>query len=134
VITGHCECGAVSYQADSEITDFSHCHCSMCRRLHGAAFATFAGVTRDGFSYLSGESELRHYASSASHDRVFCGRCGSNILVSLEADPDMLYLAMGTVDGDPPLPPGYHFYVDSKAPWYTILDSLPQYPGDPDDD
>ena len=27
-------------------SDFSHCHCSQCRRLHGAAFASFAGVPR----------------------------------------------------------------------------------------
>lgn len=36
MITGHCECGAVRYSARGPITDFSHCHCSMCRRLHGA--------------------------------------------------------------------------------------------------
>lgn len=52
MITGRCECGEVSYQINSEVTDFSHCHCSQCRRLHGAAFASFGGVEKDSFKYL----------------------------------------------------------------------------------
>jgi hypothetical protein len=132
MITGHCECGRVSFEADSEITDFSHCHCSQCRRMHGAAFATFAGVHRDKFKYLSGESDLSIYKSSGNHNRVFCSVCGSNILVELTDYPDELYLAMGTIEGDPPRPTGYHIYVGSKAPWHEITDGLKQYEEDSD--
>ncbi len=132
MITGHCECGRVSFGADSEITDFSHCHCSQCRRMHGAAFATFAGVHRDKFKYLSGESDLSIYKSSGNHNRVFCSVCGSNILVELTDYPDELYLAMGTIEGDPPRPTGYHIYVGSKAPWHEITDGLKQYEEDSD--
>jgi len=121
----------VQYQAEGEIDDFSHCHCSQCRRLHGAAFASFGGVKRKDFRYVSGESELKSYASSESHARVFCGHCGSNILVELSTEPDALYVAMGTVNGDPQLPPGYHIYVGSKAPWHTINDDLPAYDEEP---
>jgi hypothetical protein len=134
MFTGKCECRNVQYQVDGDINDFSHCHCSQCRRLHGAAFASFGGVTRSKFKYLSGESHLTSYKSSASHDRVFCKNCGSNILVALTSEPDELYLAMGTVDGDPYCPPGYHIFVGSKAPWYEINDQLPQYDTEPEDD
>jgi hypothetical protein len=127
MIKGHCECGRVSYQADGEISDFSHCHCSQCRRLHGAAFASFAGVPKDGFSYLSGAADIKTYQSSPSHDRVFCGNCGSNILVALHSEPEQLYLCMGTLDGDLALPPGYHIFVGSKASWHEISDDLPQF-------
>jgi hypothetical protein len=133
MITGRCECGRVNYHVDSEINDYSHCHCSQCRRLHGAAFASFAGVSRAAFVYDSGEEYLKCYASSKSHGRVFCGHCGSNILVELQSEPESLYLAMGTMEGNPPLPPGYHIYVGSKASWYSITDDLPQYDTEPDD-
>lgn len=133
MINGNCECGRVSYEVDGEITDFSHCHCSQCRRLHGAAYATFAGVARQDFRYLSGQSSLRSYASSAGHDRVFCAECGSNILVALESEPNDLYLCMGTIDGDPARPSGYHIYAASKAPWHEINDDLPQYDTEPPD-
>ena len=134
MISGHCECGQVRYEADTAITDFSHCHCSQCRRLHGAAFASFAGVARDKFRYLSGKSELAVYASSVTNDRVFCSVCGSDILVDHKPDADLLYLCMGTVDGDPPRPRGYHQFVDSKAAWYEITDGLEQYSEWPPDE
>ena len=131
MIHGHCECGRVQYEVDGDINDFSHCHCSQCRRLHGAAFATFAGVASKDFRYVSGESDTKVYASSDSHMRVFCSECGSNILVALEQEPESLYLSMSTVDGDPPRPPGYHIYVGSKATWYEIADDLAQYETEP---
>ncbi len=130
MIHGHCECKRVSFEADCEISDFSHCHCSQCRRLHGAAYATFAGVDTDKFRYLSGEEDTRVYFSSASHERVFCGNCGSNILVRLKSYPDILYLSMGAVDGNPDLPEAYHIFVGSKAPWHEISDHLVQYEED----
>ena len=133
MITGHCECGSVRYQIDGEINDFSHCHCSQCRRLHGAAFVSFAGVARKDFSYLSGQSDLATYASSDTHDRVFCKVCGSNIMVALDSEPDDFYVAMGTMNGDLKLPPGYHIFVGSKPTWNAIHDALPQYETFPED-
>lgn len=120
MITGRCECGQVRFEAEEPITDFSHCYCSQCRRLHGAAFATFAGVGKSGFRYTAGADVVKIYASSHDHRRVFCSHCGSNILVALTGDPDMLYLAMGVIDGDPTLPEQYHIFTGSKAPWHTI--------------
>jgi len=131
MMKGYCECRRVQFEVDSEIEDYSHCHCSQCRRMHGAAFATFAGVARKGFHFVSGEDALTNYESSPSHDRVFCSVCGSNIYVTLDAEPDFLYLSMGAIEGDPPRPPGYHIYVGSKAPWHEIADDLPCYEEDP---
>ncbi len=131
MIHGHCECGRIRYEVDGDIEDFSHCHCSQCRRLHGAAYATFAGVSRDKFRYISGETDIKIYASSESNDRVFCTECGSNILVDPKQEPEALYISMSTVDGDPPHPTGYHAFVGSKAPWHEITDDLEQYDTEP---
>ena len=131
MMTGRCECGRVRFEADGKIADFSHCHCSQCRRMHGAAFATFAGVARAGFRYLAGESDVTTYASSATHERTFCRICGSNNGVTLDDEPEAIYLSMSAIDGDPPRPPGYHIYVGSKAPWHEIRDDLEQYKEEP---
>lgn len=98
--------------------------------MHGAAFATFAGVRKSGFRFLAGESVLTHYASSSDHDRVFCSVCGSNILVDLDREPENTYVSMSAIEGDPDKPEGYHIYVGSKAPWYEIQDGLKQYAED----
>ena len=131
MIEGHCECGKIRFEADGPIEDFSHCHCSQCRRMHGAAYATFAGVARSGFRFLSGDSDVTTYSSSATHERIFCSTCGSNILVALVEEPEAIYLCMGAIDGDPPRPAGYHIYVGSKAAWHEINDDLKQYDTEP---
>ena len=132
MITGRCECARVSFQISGEINDFSHCHCSQCRRLHGAAFATFAGVERSAFKYTSGELDISSYESSGGLSRLFCSLCGSNILVALPSEPDALYIAMGVIDGNPTLPHSYHIFMGSKAPWYDLTNSGEQFDTYPD--
>jgi hypothetical protein len=131
LIKGHCECGSVTYEVDAEINDYSHCHCSQCRRMHGAAFASFGGVPKKNFKYLSGQDDLTRYASSSDHERIFCKVCGSNIMVVLGGDADNVYLSMGAVDGNPKLPPAYHIYVGSKAEWFDPDDKAPRYDTEP---
>lgn len=127
MLKGHCECGRVTFEVDSEVTNFSHCHCSMCRRLHGAAYGTFGVVPRSAFRYVTGDEDIKSYWSSERNERIFCGNCGSNIMVSSNSFPDEFYLSMSAIDGDPELPEGYHIWVGSKAPWHEISDDLPQF-------
>ena len=131
MITGRCECAKVQYEADCEIKDFCHCHCSICRRLHGAAFASWAGISRDKFTYVTGGDNLRIYSFSENADSIFCEYCGSRLLVDFKPEADMLYITLGTVDGEVDCPPGFHQFVGSKAPWFEIHDDLPQYEGWP---
>jgi len=133
MIQGGCQCGKARYEADSAISDLSHCHCSMCRKLHGAAFATFAGVARDTFRWSAGEDVLKTYPSSDTSDRHYCGNCGSQLLVLYKPEPEVGYLTMGTVDGNPDCPLPYHQFVASKSPWHEITDGRPQHDTWPDD-
>ena len=133
MMKGHCECRTVRFTIDGDIEDYSHCHCSQCRRLHGAAYATFAGVKLDGFRYTDGEDQVSEYASSDKNDRWFCAVCGSNIACFARDEPDMLYVAMSAIEGHPALPEVYHIFVGSKAPWHEITDDAPQYETAPSD-
>ena len=101
MITGRCECNRVRFEIHGDINDYSHCHCSQCRRMHGAAFATFGGVLKRDFKFTSGTDEITHYASSDDHDRLFCRICGSNILVDVSAEgfispPKPIHLSLAT--------------------------------------
>ncbi len=44
---GSCLCGVVRFEVDEFLPQVAHCHCSMCRKFHGAAYATIAGVRRE---------------------------------------------------------------------------------------
>lgn len=131
MINGHCECGRIRYEVEGDIVDFCHCHCLQCRRLHGAAYATFARVARDQFRYVSGVQDVKVYESSKYNARIFCGVCGSVMLAESRRYPEHVFLSMGAVVGNPPCPRGYHQYVASKAPWHAINDDLEQYAAGP---
>ena len=133
MIRGRCECAAIQYEAGGEPSDFSHCHCSQCRRLQGAPFVSFVGVDEAQIDWKRGRDELKVYASSSRNDRYFCPHCGAHIMVISHEEPGVAYLTLGCVEGHPDLPPAYHQFVASKAPWLDICDGLPQYPESVDD-
>lgn len=126
MIQGSCLCGKVRYEIDGSLSRVSHCHCSQCRKAHGAAFGTYARVERADFKLLSGERDIVSYSSSPGVQRTFCGRCGSTLQFVRESRPESFSLALGTLDTDPGVRPQHHIFVGSKAPWYEIADQLPQ--------
>ena len=123
--TGSCLCGDIAFTVEGPIEHIDHCHCSMCRKTHGAAFATFGGAAPEGFSWVSGEQQARRYRSSPVGSRFFCPRCGS---VVPSKSPDVaVAVALGSISDDPVSRPKAHFFVGSKAPWHDIVDDLPQF-------
>ena len=60
MLEGHCECRKVSFKVNGEINQLSHCHCSQCRRLHGAAYGSYARVMKSEFQYLTGSNEVKY--------------------------------------------------------------------------
>jgi Glutathione-dependent formaldehyde-activating enzyme len=75
--SGGCLCGAVRYTVTGEIKDVSHCHCSMCRKAHGAAFATYASVSSQSFSGYSSHLVIQ----SVSFVPFAVRRCSGAILL-----------------------------------------------------
>jgi len=78
-IRGGCLCGAIQYEVNGPLFDVSNCHCSMCRRFHGAAFSTYAKFNAKDFRWLRGEADLRVYESSPGKGWAFCRKCGSSL-------------------------------------------------------
>ena len=125
MVRGSCLCGNVSWQASGDFERMSHCHCSMCRKSHGTAFATYLATADDGFRWLSGQDSFASYESSPGFRRYFCTGCGS--VLPSDANRSRRFLPAGCLDDDPGIRPQRHIFVASKAPWYTITDSLPQF-------
>jgi hypothetical protein len=127
-IKGSCLCGAVEYTIAGTPLLLENCHCSMCRKAHGSAYATFAKVGRADFSYTKGADAVVAYQSSPEVTRSFCRQCGAKFTFDWpSAAPDHLWVAAGTFDDDPGMKPECHIFVNSKADWFEIADSLPQH-------
>jgi len=63
-VTGGCLCGALRFSIDLPTAWCVHCHCSICRRNHGAGFVTWVGVPRDHFRMEAGEETMPVTGSS----------------------------------------------------------------------
>ena len=127
--TGSCLCGAVTYEIAGELEPIQLCHCSMCRRASGTAFAANMPVRAADFRVVSGAASLKAYESRPGKERVFCRECGSPIISRSRGDPGMVRVRAGTLDEPAPTRAAFHFHVASKASWLPITDDLPQYPG-----
>jgi hypothetical protein len=119
-----CLCGAVTWELDGPFEWMSHCHCSRCRKTHGAAFGTYVAGPAAGFR-RHGDEHVRRWESSPGFFRCFCGRCGS--VVPGDGFEGRVFVPAGNFDDDPGVRPLAHIFVASKAPWYEIRDSLPQF-------
>lgn len=126
---GGCLCGAVRYTAQSISPNMAHCHCSMCRKFHGAAFATFAAVPKEHFNWLQGESSLSTYQAPNGTQRQFCCQCGSSLTFAPAHDTgEFVEVTLGTLDTPlDTIVPDAHIYVGSKANWSVLCDGLPQF-------
>jgi hypothetical protein len=124
-IQGGCLCGSIRYAVDGPITGVNNCHCSMCRRFHGAAFSTYGKVAAGDFRWLSGQEFLKVYETSPGVGWAFCGKCGSSL--GMPAPGGLSEITLGSLDGDPGVRPAAHIFVGSKAAWLEITDSLPQH-------
>lgn len=98
----------------------------MCRKAHGAAFATYGGVKAEAVKIVAGEEFIARYASSPEVERWFCSRCGSNLRWLSAKHADLFEIPYGILDDEPELKPSMHIFTGSKAAWFEIADTLPR--------
>lgn len=125
---GSCLCGALEYEVEGPFVFAGHCHCSMCRKHHGSAFATFLGFASSGLRWRQGEEKVVVFESSANGRRGFCGTCGSVAPMSFG---ELAMAPAGNLSGELSLEGQCHMFVASKAPWHEIADALPQFDESP---
>jgi hypothetical protein len=71
--TGSCQCGAVAYEVDADLTTTVTCDCSRCRRM--GFVLTFAPAS--AFTLLRGEEALTEFLFNRHAIRhLFCRTCG----------------------------------------------------------
>lgn len=126
---GSCLCGGVAFELLAVPRRVGSCHCSLCRKSRGAAHATNYFVLTEQLRWTRGEDLLRQFQLPlpSRFGTAFCGTCGSMMPRGLGAYPAWLVPA-GVLDDDPGARPQGHIHVADKAPWFEILDDLPQYP------
>jgi hypothetical protein len=121
----------VQFECNVPLGPFELCHCSRCRKVTGSAFAAWISVSRSNFRLLSGLDSVHVYEASVcekppGYRSSFCSRCGSAVPDVLSQSP-LLDIPAGTLDDDPGVQPDKHIFVELRAPWFRISDTLAQF-------
>ncbi len=119
---GECNCGAVSFEITTDISDVIICHCSICRRATGSNGIAVIIVKNEDFKWVSGEELVTSWEKpGADWQMWFCRRCGSPV-PGINDDSRMFIPAGSISDGGESLQVAHHIWVDSKATWDEIGD------------
>ena len=123
---GSCLCDGIHYEVHGELDAIVQCHCLRCRKASGTAFATNVPIQSADFKIVKGEHLVKKFEYQGV-SRWFCGECGSPLISSRVAQPELYRLRVGSLDTPLQQKPSMHIFVDSKAEWDCILDDLPQH-------
>jgi hypothetical protein len=128
IVAGSCLCGDVGFEVTGPIHRIVHCHCSLCRRSRGTAFASTLFTAPERFRFTRGKDRIRTFRlpPPRTYETDFCARCGS-LVPTVVPDFGLVLLPAGTIDTPLEPLPAVHIYVGSKAKWHEITDSAPQF-------
>jgi len=131
-IRGSCACQEVTFRVIEPPLRAHNCHCRRCRKARSAAFASNMFVQEGGVVFTRGRENVATFNVPAvdRFTQAFCITCGSAMPFSYH-ERGVTVVPMGALDDDPGITPQAHIFVGSKAPWYEIRDTLPQFAGYP---
>jgi hypothetical protein len=124
---GSCLCGAVKFDINGAIDSLIHCHCSLCRKSTGTAYATNGFVNTNEFIITKGNNNLSTFAFKPGRVRHFCTSCGSPVYSSNTDDPTRVRIRAGLIDSDITERPIAHIFASSSANWDMISGQTPAY-------
>ena len=127
MIKGECNCGAVAFEIESQVSDVYICHCSICRKTTGGSGLSVAIVNGNKFNWTKGKDNINYWAKPGHEWHTsFCKTCGSPL--PGENDDINMYIPVGSLtSGHENLKVAHHIWVESKASWEEIGDSGKQH-------
>lgn len=123
---GSCLCGAIELTLDGGITDIIHCHCSLCRKSSGTAYATNGFVNVSELKVSDPNKQMTYFEVKKGMKRHFCKTCATPIFSSNAQNPDRYRIRLGVLDSDITERPSAHNFVTSKANWDDLDADLPR--------
>ena len=121
--TGGCNCGAVQFEIDAELTGVYVCHCSICRRFTGSSGIAVVVIPNEQFRWVRGRDAVTTWKKpGAEWEAWFCSVCGS--AAPGQNDSKTMFVPAGSItEGGEALRVVHHVFVGSKAVWDEIGDS-----------
>lgn len=87
----------------------------------------FATVPEGDLLWTKGAEKVKSVKSSSFGHRLFCGDCGTPLLMKVDHQPQTLDFSVATLDDPNAVSPGYHIFWRSKVGWFEPADDLPRH-------
>lgn len=126
--TGSCLCQTVKFRLKAEVLNTVNCHCSICKKITGAAFETIAVVNEGDLEIFTGRDNLSTYRVSDKAEKHFCSICGTPIYNIHFGHPGRALIQIGALDEPASLSPTLNLHSENMFPWVTTLDDLKNFP------
>ena len=131
---GSCLCGAVRYSLDAKPKAVNACHCMDCKKLSGATHIQMIIAERKAFTPNGAAlTRFRKRADSGREiDIIRCAACGVRLWHEPLSNPELVFIAAGTL-GDPSwVQPTSHIWTKSAAPGVLLHEDALQCEAQPE--
>ena len=122
--TGSCSCGAVQYRLASAPMFVHCCHCLLCQKQTGGAFAINALIAADRVRITRGKEKLEAISmptlGPAPHDIYRCRDCRVALWSDYGRRKVLLFVRVSTLDAPHAIVPDVHIFTRSKVPWVKL--------------
>lgn len=132
-ISGSCLCGDISIAADADVKMVINCHCIDCQNVTGSVHGTMVFIEEAALQVSGEPVSFDHQADSGNTlTKMFCSKCGSQMMGKNTGRPGMVGLRAGIIDQKELIKPGANIYCESSVP-STAMDpaikAFPKMPG-----
>jgi len=131
-IKGGCQCGALRYECTAEPAVAVQCHCRQCQKATGTGSAPLLAVPKEALTITG---EVRYFDSRADSgndvSRGFCPTCGGRLFGLTSGMPDLMAIAVGSLDDASWFKPAMTVFTAAAQPWSAIDDHIPGFPAMP---
>ena len=121
--TGHCLCGAVTFETTGDAIATAVCHCDHCQRQSGGAFSVNIVMHE---SQLAIKGDLHTYEERGENNddvyvrRRFCPVCGSPVVSELAKTAGVVAVKAGLLDDKSGVKPAVQVWCVDKQPWVDL--------------
>jgi len=115
---GGCLCGAVHYALTARPKGVNACHCMDCKKLSGATHIHM--IVADRAALAAEPAPLARFRKRAESGReidiVRCAQCGVRLWHEPLANPELVFIAAGTLDDPSWIVPTAHIWTKHASP------------------
>ena len=134
-IKGGCLCGAVTYEVSGDPMFVGHCACANCQKATGTGHSTVAAYPDPQVS-IHGQTTSYEGKGDTGQPTIsqFCPKCGSRLFTRPSVMPNVVMIAVGTMDADAPLEPSMMIYGKRRRAWdhvptgFQVFEGMPAGP------